>query len=263
MEEILKLMKSRVKQVKKAIAKAEKEEKTFPEGRLRVSVSNNCPRYYFVNQNGDTSGKYLKKEERQLAEVLAQKSYNQQFLNQASYELSELERCISRLTKENADLAYQNLPKQRQILVTPYLMTDDLYAREWQTRTFKSNPYMTEKKIYDTKRGEKVRSKSEAIIADHLFELGIPYHYEKPLRLQQGIIRYPDFTLLKRRTREEIYLEHFGLLENEDYRSDSLRKLDEYRRNGIYIGKNLLFTYETQDNPLDINGIRQMLKTVL
>ena len=91
----------------------------------------------------------------------------------------------------------------------------------------------------------------------------IPYHYEKALELKDKSVRYPDFTLLKKRTREEIYLEHFGLWDNEEYLSESLRKLDEYRKNGIYLGNNLLFTYETKDNPLDIKGIRAMLKAVL
>ena len=62
----------------------------------------------------------------------------------------------------------------------------DQIAEEWQSKTFKTNSYKTENKIYDTRRGEKVRSKSEAIIADMLFEMGIPYHYEYPLRLRNG-----------------------------------------------------------------------------
>lgn len=148
----------------------------------------------------------------------------------------------------------------RQNLIRPYILSDDQFAHEWQSRTFKTNPYRIENKIYDTRKGEKVRSKSEAIIADMLFEMGIPYHYEYPLRLKDGNVRFPDFTILKVSTREEIYLEHFGLLDDEEYRKENMYKLDIYRANGIYIGKNLLFTYETVDTPLDINGIRRMLK---
>ena len=121
---------------------------------------------------------------------------------------------------------------------------------------------MPENIKYDTRRGEKVRSKSEAILADMLYDLGIPYHYEKPLIINNGIVRYPDYTLLKVKTREEIYMEHFGLLENEEYRRGCLNKLDEYRKNGIYPGKNLILTYETSDNPLDIKGIKEMFKEI-
>ena len=96
-----------------------------------------------------------------------------------------------------------------------------------------------------------------------LYELEIPYHYEKALRLRNGATRYPDFTLLKVSTGEEIYLEHFGLLDDSEYLSENLKKLEEYRKNGIYVGKNLLFTYETTSTPLDIKGIRQMLKETM
>ena len=65
------------------------------------------------------------------------------------------------------------------------------------------------------------------------------------------------------KAREEIYLEHFGLLDDEEYLYKNLQKMDEYRDNGIYPGKNLIFTYETGENPLDIRGIRAMLKEIL
>ncbi|WP_256372301.1 hypothetical protein [Butyrivibrio sp. CB08] len=38
--------------------------------------------------------------------------------------------------------------------------------------------------------------------------------------------------------------------------------MDLYRASGIYPGKNLMFTYETEDNPLDITGVRKMLTEV-
>lgn len=38
---------------------------------------------------------------------------------------------------------------------------------------------------------------------------------------------------------------------------------NDYRRSGIYPGKNLIFTYETDDSPLDIKGIKEMLKELL
>jgi hypothetical protein len=82
------------------------------------------------------------------------------------------------------------------------------------------------------------------------------------VQLGSGKKAYPDFTLLNTKTREEVYFEHFGLLDDEDYRGQALRKLNEYRRSGIFPGKNLLFSYETEDNPLDIKGVREMLKVI-
>ena len=36
-----------------------------------------------------------------------------------------------------------------------------------------------------------------------------------------------------------------------------LEKMDLYRSSGIYPGKNLIFTYETEDNLLDIKDMRK------
>ncbi|MBO4900669.1 MAG: hypothetical protein J5509_10315 [Lachnospiraceae bacterium] len=260
MEKCIETMKQRLKSIKTAIKSAEKDKARFPKGRLRVSQSKNQVRYYQVESSDNFSGLYLTKEQHDVAKALAQKDYNEEFLKSARLELEELNRTIRQLSETNADLAYQNLDPRRRRLVEPYIIPDDEYAANWLNQTFKTNSFMPEAKIYDTKNGEKVRSKSEAILADLFLEFGIPYHYEQALFLKDKSVRYPDFTLLKVATREEIYLEHFGLLDDEEYRNKCLEKLDEYRQNGIFPGKNLLITYESEAFPLDIKGIRKMIK---
>lgn len=264
MNTIIESVNNRIAFLKRVIRRAEKEKDSFPEGRLRTSRSNGRIRYYKVSKERDTSGEYLPKNEQMcLIRLLAQKDYNKHFLKSAADELEMLEKMLASYQKKQSEATYEGLSEERQNLVTPYIPSDDQIAEEWQSKTFKTNPYKIENKIYDTRRGEKVRSKSEAIIADMLFEMGIPYHYECPVRLRDGKIKYPDFTLLKKRTGEVVYLEHFGFMDDEDYRKENMYKLDLYRANGIYPGKNLIFTYETADNPLDINGIRRMLKDIL
>ena len=67
---------------------------------------------------------------------------------------------------------------------------------------------MPEHLKYSTEKGELVRSKSELLIADMYYSLGIPYKYEAGVKLRGGIVRYPDFTLLRVRDRKEFYHEH-------------------------------------------------------
>ena len=264
MNTIIESVNNRIAFLKRVIRRAEKEKGSFPEGRLRTSRSNGRIRYYKVSKECDTSGEYLPKNEQMcMIRLLAQKDYNKHFLKSAADELEMLEKVLVRYQKKQSEAAYEGLSEERQNLVTSYIPSDDQIAEEWQSKTFKTNPYKIENKIYDTRRGEKVRSKSEAIIADMLFEMGIPYHYEYPVRLRDGKIKYPDFTLFKKRTGEVVYLEHFGFMDDESYRNDTLYKMDIYRANGIYPGKNLLFTYETTGNPLDIKGIRRMLKETM
>ena len=263
MNEILKQLEYRTALIKKALEKVKQDTTKYPEGHLRVSPSRNRNRYYHVTQPDNTDGEYIPQANLPLAKALAQKDYNNLFLKEATAELAILESTLSRLSRRNTDLAFRKLPESRKELIKPYIIPDDIYAQEWQAKDFKSNPYMPENKIYDTKRGEKVRSKSESILADMLYEMRIPYYYEKALRLKSGKTLYPDFTLLRIKTREEIYLEHFGLLDDANYLDSFLKKLDEYRQSDIYPGKNLLFTYETTSHPLDIKGFRKMLKEVL
>ena len=94
------------------------------------------------------------------------------------------------------------------------------------------------------------------------YDLGIPYRYEEGVQMANGRMRYPDFTLLKVKTKEEIYFEHLGRLDLDSYRADNFIKMDEYRASGIYIGKNLLISYEVGESPLDIKGIRKMVKEI-
>ena len=56
---------------------------------------------------------------------------------------------------------------------------------------------------YYTYKGERVRSKSEMIIANELFRNNIPYKYELPIELEnwnKKVTIYPDFTVLNKRT---------------------------------------------------------------
>jgi hypothetical protein len=261
MKELIKQLKKRESIIKKAIKLAEQDEGNFPEGRLRVVKTEKGYRYYNVMVKNDTVGDYLSVKNKPLVKELAQKDYNKRFLKEANEELKTLQRIIDKLEDNNGDSTFLKLSPERQRLVIPYILSDDLYAEEWQSVKFKANSYLSENLRYDTKRGEKVRSKSEAIIADILYDLGIPYRYEAPLQLNMGI-RYPDFTLLNTKTREEIFLEHLGLMDEDGYRAATFHKLDEYRENGIYLGKNLLITYETEESPLDIKGIKRMLKSL-
>lgn len=111
-----------------------------------------------------------------------------------------------------------------------------------------------------TEKGERVRSKSEKIIADKLYAMGIPYRYEYPITLANGICVYPDFTMLKMPERKEVYLEHLGLLDDELYLQLIWRKLNSYGENGIFIGDNLLITFESSRYPLNTKMLEGVLK---
>ncbi len=74
-----------------------------------------------------------------------------------------------------------------------------------------------------------VRSKSEVIIANMLFDREIPFWYEKPLYARDGSFYLPDFTILWHG--QEYYWEHLGLLEQDKYRAHWEEKQRWYEKN--------------------------------
>ncbi len=84
-------------------------------------------------------------------------------------------------------------------------------------------------RIYETLSGDFVRSKSEVIIANILFQSGIPFTYEKFLITPDGVGYLPDFTI--ERTGKTFYWEHLGMLEKEDYAQEWQLKKSWYEAN--------------------------------
>ncbi len=73
-----------------------------------------------------------------------------------------------------------------------------------------------EGRIHQTLADVVVRSKSEVIIANMLFERGVPFRYEQPLFAPDGTFYLPDFTITWRGM--DYYWEHVGMLSRHDYR---------------------------------------------
>ena len=125
-----------------------------------------------------------------------------------------------------------------------------------------NNPQSKDNRIFTTAHGEKVRSKSEVIIADTLLRMGIPYIYEKPYYYDGNKSFNPDFTVLNVKRRKEIYIEHFGKMGSAGYRADFFWKMKTFGQIGIVQGENLVMTFEDEDHPFDIayyiNDIKRM-----
>ncbi len=93
-------------------------------------------------------------------------------------------------------------------------------------------------RVFQTLSGDLVRSKSEVIIANILFQSNIQFEYEKPLFAPNHTWRMPDFTI--RWKGKDFYWEHLGMLGNEDYDKDWENKkkwYEEFFSNQLIISK--------------------------
>ena len=148
----------------------------------------------------------------------------------------------------------------RKKLIDPYVMDIEEYVKRWEAVVIPPSYFDPDLPEFFTERGEQVRSKSEKIIADKYYIMGIPYRYEQPLILLDRGKRVrvrPDFTVLNMRTRVQRFHEHLGRMDDSAYVCKNMTKLNEYRRIGIFTGKNLILTTEIDGCPLDMASFRK------
>ncbi len=249
--------------IEKIIDKITSELPDLPPGKLRIQKNRNAPQYFHVTGKENAHGMYIRAENRELAVNLARKSYYEKLLRELHREHKAITSYLKETEGTHPEDVYSSMNVFRQMLVHPLLISDAEYAGYWEAAVYEKNPYYREECMLPTEKGDLVRSKSEARIADMYYSLGIPYRYEAPIRLKNGKTKYPDFTLLKLPERIEYYHEHMGILEDVSYRSANIIKLNEYAESGIFTGKNLILTFEADYAPLNIKELRKNVTEIL
>ena len=237
-----------------------------PDGTLRIIKSNKNTQYVKCIENCDGDGyklSYIRKNDENEAHRLAQKSYDQRVKKLVDRRIKQLEKISLEYDDNEIEDIYNKLHPVRQNLITPVEKTWEQKLTEW-----KNTPYIGKEfkpgtpEIY-TKKGERVRSKSEKIIADIFTDMGIDYKYECPLVLKGIGTVYPDFTILRKRDGREIYWEHDGRMDDTAYAEKAIRKINSYITNGIFPGKTLIISYESTGVVINDRIIKQMIKTYL
>lgn len=120
-------------------------------------------------------------------------------------------------------------------------------------------PYV-EGLIHKTLSGDLVRSKSEVIIADALYNENIPFEYEKFME-ENGRRCIPDFTFADA-SGDTIIWEHLGLLDNLSYAASWEKKLDFYNSIGYFEGTNLFTTRDHEGGSIDSNEIQEVVEKI-
>lgn len=240
--------------------------RTAPEGFLRISQNRGIPQYYYRTKDTDgiyKNGEYIKKDNIKLAYELAQRDYDQKILKAAKSRLNLVKQMLSAYSINDFLSIYEKQNIHRQKLINTRGLSDEQYIRIWLEFKYTGKSFADGMAEISTDKGERVRSKSEKIIADMLNRKGIPYRYECPVTLQGKGAVYPDFTVLNIRKRTEIYWEHFGMMDNNEYCENALSKVNSYIKSGIIPGKNLIITYETSKHPLETVIIDKIVNVFL
>ncbi|MBO4579475.1 MAG: hypothetical protein J5715_04910 [Clostridiales bacterium] len=190
---------------------------------------------------------------------MAQKRYYQKVIRTANKEKDCLRTAINSFPKITAEDIYMTLPEERRALINPIKRPDDEFVRDWLSEEYVHKGFKEGMPYFETMNGERVRSKAEQIIADHLKHAGIPYKYEYPMMINGELI-HPDFKILRLSDRKEIYLEHCGREDKPSYYDDMVTRINNYAMNGIIIGDNLYLLFETHNAPLDVRVLDKMIE---
>lgn len=262
---VLPVLQTAADQLQSLISAKEKALKKAPAGRLRLSRRKNQIQWFHVTKGTTAHGKYIPVHEIGRAKALAQKEYDLKALPELRRWLSLIDSFLARFRLQYLENLYACAHEGRQKLVTPVYVSDEVYIAQWLACAYVGKKIEDDVPEIRTLRGERVRSKSEAMIADTLYRLKIPYKYECPLAIRHKkgtshntMTVYPDFTCLNVRLRQEFVWEHFGMMDDVDYSSQVVWKVSCFEGNGYFLGKNLIVSMESSEIPLDATRIEKI-----
>ncbi len=264
-DNITRALERAISEASKMLQKIVRDSKRMPEGHLEVSLARGkylqC--YAVEKKHGKLQKNYISVKERKIAEQLAQKAY----LGKAKKALIRRKQVLEKacLTLRETDLkqVYDRESPERRKLITPLVSTDEQYIEQWYEEHKGGQNSFAKTTAYTTVKGETVRSKSEKMIADAYHAAGVPYVYEPTVMLSNGKTKYPDFAVLNVRLRKTMYHEHFGMMDDDEYRQNAMLKIREYNKNGYPIGDCLLCTFEGENIPFDQDELNELIRVFL
>ena len=231
--------------------------------KIKVSSKGNSIQLYVrENKEDGIYGRYLPLSEKDRAINIVKGEYYNKLKESLEDNLKFYEKSIKYLNDKKLINVYKGLGKGKQMLVDPIEPSDESYRLLWEQCEYNGKSFDDNSVEIYTERGERVRSKSEKIIADKLYKENIAYRYEYPLTIQKYGLIYPDFTILDEKKRRNIILEHFGMMDNSEYANKAIAKLQTYAREGYILGDNLFITMETSEKPLDSRVLDGIIKCI-
>jgi len=218
--------------------------------------------YYIINQNGQRT--YANKSMMPRVNRLKLREYLKREI-----EWLERNQCLfTQLIKKYKKVSYaavnRQLPRAYQGAFVP-AGPEAAGHISWPPFTPSENPFHREDLIHHTSFGLAVRTKSEMVIAEMLYSMGIPFVYEKEVFVEEedGNLKavYPDFSVPL--GGEWFYIEHLGRLDLEGYRQRNAEKLQNYHASGILMPGQLIFTMDGPGGVLDAGPVCEFLERVI
>lgn len=218
--------------------------------------------YYSVLMQ-DTTVKYLGKENHPMVQRLKLRDYYTKCLRDLETNIRCLEAVLKNYKPIDPNVRIEHMKKVQAVAVPEIFENAKVIdARAWAAAAYPRIQKHPEHLIHKTMRGEYVRSKSEVIIANALYQAGIPYRYEQITEFA-GIVIAADFIVLSVRHHKLFVWEHFGRMKDPQYQKDYLWKLRQYTKAGFVVGLDLLTTFDDVDGAIDTVTVRRYIEEVI
>ncbi len=248
----------------------EAELSMLPEGTLLCSRDKSGHNRYY-RAFSDDSGVYQRRgigKQAGLKKDLARKAFLEQAAKAMRANVSLLEKTINAYIPCDPDSVLsrmrsglQNLPSDDMVCTRVQQMLLDIDGSTcqridshvaWGNAAYKRSERPIEGIGLVTSRGERMRSKSELLIAERLYAYGIAFHYEQLIEVGQTELA-PDFTFQDCDS-NEFYLEFCGMMNDPAYVSSYQHKRDLYEQAGITQWGRMIYVYAS-GNEIDMEAI--------
>lgn len=257
--QLIKELEKRKRFLERVISQLEFNLSKYPEGTIqciRQYENKNSIRFY---RHSDRKDIYLsERTDKSMIKKLLQKKYEIKALEHYSKELKIINRLLL-IKNKGVDESIPDYAKQY-IHKIEYSLSEKIHG--FNENEHGSSSSRTGQYRVTTKEGVLVKSKAEQIIADELYDNGIPFRYELGLRCADQSFRSPDFTIMSPSTGKVFYWEHFGMIDNPEYARDMVDKMNSYSLSQIIPGDNLILTV-ADERKLDVKGFTNQVRRVI
>lgn len=131
-------------------------------------------------------------------------------------------------------------------------------SRNWGDQPYKRSQKYPEQLKHKTMKGDMVRSKSEVIISNTYLLKRVQYRYEEETMIGNKIFA-PDFKILIPRINKTKIHEHFGRMDDPEYRRKAMWKIEYYIANGYRPYEDIIFTFDDLDGNIDAQALELLI----
>ncbi len=256
LEEILTETEKRLEFVRKALGDC-------PPGSLLQIKEKGKLVYYHDVWIGGKRRRFSLHKHPKMVSLLARKKYLQLEERELENNISALRKALSGFYDITPEHILQQLPEKYKGLPKEVFFQGEMETMQskWAKEPYRQSNYMPEGKVHLTSRGLAVRSKSEVLIIEKLYEFDLPLRYEQIMHIN-GYDIAPDLTIMGRCGIEFIW-EHCGLTGNPKYMKKHKWKMEMYESVGIVPWRNLIVTYDNEQGYIDLAVIESEIRNKL